>query len=301
MKLASPTVVPASTVPCRWIVLVRARIASSSVVLPAWNGPTSAMHLGPRALPLPAIAIPPARNRDCVSIVSGKRGDWQEAAAIGRGRAGSVESKKPPGRAAGWLELRHSGKSSVSADPAQVEPGDAGRQVEADLTLHRERLQRDRPVRSADQRIGAETGEHRGFRRRARIGAGQRADRAVGGGENEPHHHAARGHADVETELGDRAGVVLDRTGDRRRERAAHVALRPDDQADAGRHVAGQRSGLYALLRLGGAGQRREHQCGSRDEGAEHGNPPWFTERLEPSVAVAEPPTAILFRTRPPV
>ncbi len=32
--LASPTVVPASTVPCRWIAPVRARIASSSVVLP---------------------------------------------------------------------------------------------------------------------------------------------------------------------------------------------------------------------------------------------------------------------------
>ena len=45
--LASPTVLPASTVPWRWIVPVRARIASSSVVLPLWNGPTSAMHRGP--------------------------------------------------------------------------------------------------------------------------------------------------------------------------------------------------------------------------------------------------------------
>src|ERR1700756_443479 len=63
--LASPTVVPASTVPCRWIVLVRARIASRSVVLPAWNGPTSATHLGPLAppLPLPAIVLPPSANR----------------------------------------------------------------------------------------------------------------------------------------------------------------------------------------------------------------------------------------------
>src|SRR5499433_10281 len=45
--LASPTVVPASTVPWRCIAPVRARIASRSVVLPLWNGPTSAIHRGP--------------------------------------------------------------------------------------------------------------------------------------------------------------------------------------------------------------------------------------------------------------
>src|ERR1700693_3166830 len=49
--LASPTVVPASTVPWRWIAPVRARIASRSVVLPLWNGPTNAMHLGPLGPP----------------------------------------------------------------------------------------------------------------------------------------------------------------------------------------------------------------------------------------------------------
>src|ERR1700682_5245333 len=54
--LESPTVVPASTVPCRGIAPVRARIASSSVVLPLWNGPTSAMHRGPVAL-VPFCAI----------------------------------------------------------------------------------------------------------------------------------------------------------------------------------------------------------------------------------------------------
>src|SRR5665213_3048522 len=48
--LASPTVVPASTVPCRGMAPVRARIASSSVVLPLWKGPTNAMHRGPLEL-----------------------------------------------------------------------------------------------------------------------------------------------------------------------------------------------------------------------------------------------------------
>src|SRR6266853_4548855 len=45
--LASPTEVPASTLPARGIAPVRARIASRSVVLPLWNGPTSAIHRGP--------------------------------------------------------------------------------------------------------------------------------------------------------------------------------------------------------------------------------------------------------------
>src|SRR5476649_159445 len=48
--LESPTEVPASTLPARGIAPVRAIIASRSVVLPLWNGPTSAMHRGPRGL-----------------------------------------------------------------------------------------------------------------------------------------------------------------------------------------------------------------------------------------------------------
>src|ERR1700753_4178321 len=48
--LASPTEVPASTLPARGIAPVRANIASRSVVLPLWKGPTSAMHRGPRGL-----------------------------------------------------------------------------------------------------------------------------------------------------------------------------------------------------------------------------------------------------------
>src|ERR1700687_5654663 len=49
-ELASPTEVPASTLPARGIAPVRAIIASRSVVLPLWKGPTSAIHRGPRGL-----------------------------------------------------------------------------------------------------------------------------------------------------------------------------------------------------------------------------------------------------------
>src|SRR6202021_2604146 len=48
--LASPTEVPASTLPTRGMAPVRANIASRSVVFPLWKGPTSAMHRGPRGL-----------------------------------------------------------------------------------------------------------------------------------------------------------------------------------------------------------------------------------------------------------
>src|SRR5436309_11486688 len=48
--VASPTEVPASTLPARGMAPVRANMASRSVVLPLWNGPTSAMHRGPRGL-----------------------------------------------------------------------------------------------------------------------------------------------------------------------------------------------------------------------------------------------------------
>src|ERR1700686_2813761 len=56
--LESPTVVPASTVPWRWIAPVRGRTSSRSVVLPLWNGPTSAIHLGPLGPPFAPTLAP---------------------------------------------------------------------------------------------------------------------------------------------------------------------------------------------------------------------------------------------------
>src|ERR1700722_6861555 len=41
---------PVLTLPALGMAPVRARIASNSVVLPLWKGPTSAMHRGPREL-----------------------------------------------------------------------------------------------------------------------------------------------------------------------------------------------------------------------------------------------------------
>src|SRR5262249_29386891 len=92
--LASPIVVPASTVPCRGMVPVRVSIASNRLVLPLWNGPTSAMHRGPVGLvpfcPITAslgayvfvgaafISFGPSPGSALdLRIVSGDGGDWQ--------------------------------------------------------------------------------------------------------------------------------------------------------------------------------------------------------------------------------
>src|SRR6516165_9200032 len=72
--LASPTELPASTVPWRWIAPVRARIASRRVVLPLWNGPTSAMHRGPAArVPFSAISPPKVTRWGLFAAVAGYR------------------------------------------------------------------------------------------------------------------------------------------------------------------------------------------------------------------------------------
>src|SRR6516164_4446910 len=97
--LASPTEVPASTVPCRCTPPVRARIASNRVVLPLWNGPTSATHRGPLFLlplgPVPFWAIDISlagrggRTRFPGPVVLSSQ------ASAGLARAGSLRSARP--------------------------------------------------------------------------------------------------------------------------------------------------------------------------------------------------------------
>src|ERR1700719_5243349 len=71
--LASPTEVPASTLPARGVAPVRANIASRSVVLPLWKGPTSAMHRGPRGL---LTSCPIAASSSGARPLIGSAGRW---------------------------------------------------------------------------------------------------------------------------------------------------------------------------------------------------------------------------------
>ena len=62
--------------------------------------------------------------------------------------------------------------SRVSLREMQFQRADAGGGIEPDLALDRQRLQRHRTVRAADQRIGADAGDRGRLRGRADIGAG---------------------------------------------------------------------------------------------------------------------------------
>ena len=55
----------------------------------------------------------------------------------------------------------------------QVQGSDSGRDVEPNLSLNGQRLQRDRLARSADEDIGTKTRSKGHFRRRASVGAGE--------------------------------------------------------------------------------------------------------------------------------
>src|SRR6202142_2918026 len=127
--LASPTVLPASTVPWRWIAPVRARIASSSVVLPLWNGPTSATQRGPVALaPLPLpfvaglVAMTASRNRllktdPSLPLLALPRGPgWEgSGAASFQAAAGPVE-RRNIAFVAGWVRRQKTCPRGGNAD-----------------------------------------------------------------------------------------------------------------------------------------------------------------------------------------
>src|SRR5579862_7187861 len=208
--LASPTVLPASIVPWRWIALVRARIASSSVVLPLWNGPTSAMQRGPVALvPLPPF-VAMVTSHGCRLFQRGRR----KPIVSGGGGAGQGARHRSRGGAPPHRNL---------LGEMQLKLADAGRVFVPGLALHRERLQRHRTVRAADQHVGAETRRNGGFRRSAHIGSGQHAGIKIGAGEHTPDDGAAAGDADIETHARQRSHIGLGRSSSRL-EIASHIA-----------------------------------------------------------------------------
>src|SRR5207302_2193918 len=94
-----------------------------------------------------------------------------------------------------------------SARQAQVEVGDAEGEVESGLPGHRQRLQGDVAVETADQHVAAEPDGHGGFAGGAYIVAGDGAAPAGGIHEHAPDHAAARGRADIEAEFGDAANI----------------------------------------------------------------------------------------------
>src|ERR1700727_499298 len=112
-------------VPWRWIAPVRARIASKSVVLPLWNGPTSATQRGPVARVPPFALAAMTLSRGGGAIVSGVGGAGQGARQ--RRVACAAFGCRRPGRVA----------PSVSPQGMNLQGADTGGDVEADLALDR--------------------------------------------------------------------------------------------------------------------------------------------------------------------
>src|SRR5450631_1325294 len=147
--LASPTEVPASTLPTRGIAPVRANMASRSEVLPLWKGPTSAMHRGPRGL----LTSCPIRRL----LIWSSALDWVGARMLHLPpRFGKRETSLR------CIVTEHSGSRTSSAKSRekltigrapplpsrpQFQAFEAGRDIQPDLALNAERLQRDRIVR----------------------------------------------------------------------------------------------------------------------------------------------------------
>jgi hypothetical protein len=116
-----------------------------------------------------------------------------------------------PLRGGRWNDRNDAARSGAGAQPKFR---DADRKIESDRAVHRDRLQRHRAVRAADEDIGAEAGSDGHLAGRAEIVAGEKA--GIGANavrEHAPYHDAAAGDADVEAELADRPAIDLLRAG----------------------------------------------------------------------------------------
>src|ERR1700730_2773783 len=196
--LASPAEVPASPDPMRWTAPVRASSASSSVVLPLWNGPTSAMHRGPELALGMSASTPAGLLLGGPTSYAFKAGAyWQVAGTLAGPAAGSAQvPAKALDAPACLFELR--GRGSVGNTERRTKP-------ERRALYHRDAL--------GFQQLGDEVlvvADHLAGRRGLADGAGaERVDveRTVGLGTGQPLRLVE--HADREVAPLLEHGVVL--------------------------------------------------------------------------------------------
>jgi hypothetical protein len=149
----------------------------------------------------------------------------------------------------------------------QLHVGYPSRNVHARLRLHGHRLQGDRAVRASDQDVGTNSGADRAAGGRTHIGSRQRRPAQCGRRKNGPGQLTAGRGADVEAKRADGALISLARPASRRCIDAAQLPLSPDNEADPGRYVAGERAdprspGFLSRGRNHGEGERRGGACG---------------------------------------
>src|SRR5689334_20871446 len=160
---------------------VRANIASRRVVLPLWKGPTSAMHRGPRGL---LTSCPIRRLLWCGArpVIGSANANALPRRLLWQAGKISLRRTKPRCRRRrplpiDWREVHlHDEGRKASTAGAQLQTLQARGDVESDLALHAERLQRDRVGRAADQHVAAEADADRGRALRAGIVAREITD-----------------------------------------------------------------------------------------------------------------------------
>src|SRR4051812_1562938 len=143
------------------------------------------------------------------------------------------------------VEEERFGWRRVSTSRAEFQALEAGGDVEADLALHAERLERDRIVGAADQHVAAETDTDRGAALRTGVVAGEvaRAE-PVHRREHAPRQSRLLCDADIQTDLADRRNVtVVRQTIDA--QHATEMGHRSHDEAHAGAAAAFEHAHLH--------------------------------------------------------
>src|SRR3954454_6871223 len=157
---------------------VRARMASRSVVLPLWKGPTSAMHRGPRGL-LTSCPIA-ASSSGARPLIGSADADappvpriWQ--AGKRRCAASSPRRAVAYGHCARFVASLLVVTRRVTALPSRPEfqAFQPGCDIDSDLALHTKRLQRDRILGATDQYVAADADAERRAALRAGVIAGK--------------------------------------------------------------------------------------------------------------------------------
>src|SRR5579863_3096206 len=253
--LESPTQVPASTLPAREIAPVRANIASNSVVLPLWKGPTSAMHRGPRGLltscPIAASscgARPVIGSATLYAVPLSRF--WQGgksrcgASCPGRGTASFTMRRragthKKMRRSVAWPPDQQRTTNALCpgngalTSRTQFQAFEARRDAQADLSLQAERLKRDRIVGTADQDVAASPDANRRASLCAGIIAGEVAGPEISRRrEYTPGERCFLCDAEIDADLADGSDVAVFRPAVDA-EHAAEIGDRTHDEADA--------------------------------------------------------------------
>src|ERR1700733_8553221 len=153
---------------------------------------------------------------------------------------------------------------ALSAARPKFQAFQPGCDAEADLALHTQRLQRDRVVGTADQRVTADPDANRSTTLCAGVIAGEIAGPEPGDrGVDAPRQRRFLGDADIDADLADGRNVTILRHT-LNAQHATEIGHRTDDESDTRAAAAFENADLNALdwLLRAGAGAR----CNQRSE-----------------------------------